>query len=153
FRFRGSTLFDWLRMDDPRARALSVSRKDRGAILPVGRLPEDVYWYAMDGRFSTSSYYADTLPSWVQAFNARRVPASYAGRSCRLLLPAGAYSGPASVPTESRGQNFVFPHTVPDDPELAAGAFPACPWMAEFTADFALAGVEAMGLGRGPQTD
>src|SRR5947207_9930189 len=36
-RFRGTTLFDWLKAADPTARALSVSRKDRGAILPIGQ--------------------------------------------------------------------------------------------------------------------
>ncbi|HEX5581770.1 MAG TPA: alkaline phosphatase family protein, partial [Gemmatimonadaceae bacterium] len=153
FRFRGSALLDWMRIDDPRSRALSVSRKDRGAILPVGRLPEDVYWYVNDGRFSTSSYYGDTLPGWVQAFNARQIPQSYAGRAWTLLLPDSAYAEPDSVPSESGGRNFVFPHVVPPNGELAAGALPAFPWMDDLTADFALAGLEAMGLGRGPQTD
>ena len=37
YRFRGTVLFDWIRTRDARARALSVSRKDRGAILPLGR--------------------------------------------------------------------------------------------------------------------
>src|ERR1700682_1155203 len=36
FRFRGTTLIDWLVAKDPRTRALSVSRKDRAAILPGG---------------------------------------------------------------------------------------------------------------------
>src|SRR5215207_5286180 len=45
-RFRGSTLIDWLRAKDQRSRALSVSRKDRGAILPLGRAHESVFWYA-----------------------------------------------------------------------------------------------------------
>ena len=30
YRFRGTTLTDWLRVKDPRSRALSVSRKDKG---------------------------------------------------------------------------------------------------------------------------
>ena len=37
FRFQGTTLVDWLCAADSRSRALSVSRKDRGAILPIGR--------------------------------------------------------------------------------------------------------------------
>ena len=37
FRFQGTTVTDWLVAADPRSRALSVSRKDRGAILPIGR--------------------------------------------------------------------------------------------------------------------
>ncbi|HKC39260.1 MAG TPA: alkaline phosphatase family protein, partial [Gemmatimonadales bacterium] len=44
-RFRGTTLVDWLKAADPTSRVLSVSRKDRGAILPVGRAKEQVYWY------------------------------------------------------------------------------------------------------------
>src|SRR3954466_7634143 len=72
-RFRGTELFDWLKAADPSARALSVSRKDRGAILPIGRAKEQVYWY-QSGLFTTSRYYADTLPTWVQAFNGRRLP-------------------------------------------------------------------------------
>src|SRR5687767_7347256 len=36
YRFRGSALIDWMRVRDARSRALSVSRKDRGAILPLG---------------------------------------------------------------------------------------------------------------------
>ena len=34
-RFQGTTLVDWLQSRDPASRALSVSMKDRGAILPV----------------------------------------------------------------------------------------------------------------------
>src|SRR5438270_7838751 len=45
-RFRGTAFFDWLKAAEPAARALSVSGKDRGAILPMGRAKEQVYWYA-----------------------------------------------------------------------------------------------------------
>ena len=41
YRFRGSSLFDWIRSAQI-SRALSVSRKDRGAILPLGRATERV---------------------------------------------------------------------------------------------------------------
>src|SRR5687767_14700031 len=96
YRFRGSVLIDWMRQKDWRSRALSVSRKDRGAILPIGRAKQEVFWYPYD-RFATSTYYADTLPSWVQRFNARRVPQSYAGRRWELLLAPGEYSEVDSV--------------------------------------------------------
>jgi hypothetical protein len=64
-RFRGTTLTDWHHAKDSRSRALSISRKDRGAILPIGRSRSSIFWYATDGRFTTSTYYADTLPAWV----------------------------------------------------------------------------------------
>lgn len=154
FRFRGTTLIDWLRYKDPRTRALSVSRKDRGAILPLGRAKQSVFWYATTGNFSTSTYYADTLPTWVQRFNARRLPAQYAGRSWMPLLDAGQYSEPDSVPQENAGRGgSTFPHVVPADSARAASVLLAFPWMDELTLQFALEGLEAMKLGTGPQTD
>lgn len=152
-RFRGTVLMDWLRAGDPRSRGLSISRKDRGAILPFGRTREEVYWYASDGRFTTSSYYRDTLPPWVQAFNARRLPARYAGTQWTLLCPAGDYAEPDTVFVEHGGDDIVFPHALPTDSAQAARLLPNYPMMDEVTLQGALAGVEALGLGTGPQTD
>jgi hypothetical protein len=152
-RFRGETFFDWLRARDPGARALSVSRKDRGAILPVGRARESVYWFAPEGRFTTSTYYADALPGWVRAFNARRLPERMAGRVWDLLLPDSAYAEPDSVPFEFGGREVQFPHVLSPDSSTAARTLLDWPWMDELTLQFALAGVEALGLGRGRGTD
>src|SRR5438045_3089723 len=108
-RFRGTELFDWLKAADPTARALSVSRKDRGAILPIGQSKEQVYWY-QSGLFTTSRYYADTLPTWVQAFNARRLPFKAANTTWTLLLPDSAYKEPDNETYENGGNDVVFPH-------------------------------------------
>jgi len=154
FRFRGTTLTDWLRYKDPRSRALSVSRKDRGAILPLGRAKQSVFWYATTGNFTTSTYYADTLPTWVQRFNARGLPAQYAGQQWTPLLDAGQYPEPDSVPQENAGRGgTTFPHVAPADPARAASVLAAFPWMDELTLRFALEGLDAMKLGTGPQTD
>jgi predicted AlkP superfamily pyrophosphatase or phosphodiesterase len=158
-RFRGTTLIDWMRSADPRSRALSVSRKDRGAILPLGSARQSVFWYAMDGRFTTSRWYADTLPAWLQRFNARQVPRSMAGRRWDLLLPASAYAEPDSVPVENGvpivpgRHETTFPHALPADPDSAARYFIQFPWMDELTLRAAWAGFRAMDLGAGPQTD
>jgi predicted AlkP superfamily pyrophosphatase or phosphodiesterase len=153
FRFRGTTLVDWLIAKDPRTRVLSVSRKDRAAILPVGKSKQQVFWYATNGTFTTSTYYGTTLPAWVRAFNARKLPARYAGRVWRPLLPADAYSEPDSVPYESGGVNFTFPHYASRNPDSAARALAEFPWMDELTLQLALAGTKALKLGTGPQTD
>ncbi|HEY7394522.1 MAG TPA: alkaline phosphatase family protein [Gemmatimonadaceae bacterium] len=153
FRFRGSTLIDWLRVTDPRSRALSVSRKDRGAILPLGRAKESVFWFGTDGRFSTSTYYADTLPTWVQEFNAKKIPQSYAGKSWTLLLADSAYKEVDRVRYEADGEDIVFPHAFPTEPGKVSAALVNYPVMDSLTAQFALAGVNALNIGRGPQTD
>lgn len=155
FRFKGTTLVDWMVSADSRTQVLSVARKDRGAILPVGRGAHPVFWYAQRaGSFVTSTYYADSLPSWVQAFNAEdRVAAKYAGRTWTLLLPESEYPEPDSVEFESNGQGFMFPHVMPADPDMARNMVIGQPWMDELTLDFAWRGVRAMNLGGGPQTD
>ena len=151
-RFQGTTLVDWLRAKDPRSRALSVSRKDRAAILPIGRSQADVHWY-VGGRFTTSRYYRDTLPDWINRFNARRMPQNLAGKSWTLLLPDSAYKEPDSVSFEMNGRNFLFPHRFPDDSAAAAGAAIASPFMDEIELDLALDGLNALSLGKASQTD
>jgi predicted AlkP superfamily pyrophosphatase or phosphodiesterase len=151
-RFRGTTLVDWLLARSPDSRVLSVSRKDRGAILPIGRAPQMVYWIA-DGQFTTSDYYADTLPTWVRAFNARGVAAHAAGRAWDLQLPADSYPEPDFEPWEHGGTDIGFPHEMPVDSAQARRLFIAMPWMDALTLDFALEGVRQAGLGRGPAPD
>jgi len=146
-RFRGTTLVDWLKASDPTTRALSVSRKDRGAILPLGRAKEQVYWY-QSGLFTTSRYYADTLPSWVQAFNARRLPFKAASTTWTLLLPDSLYKEPDNEPWENGGNDIAFPHRLPADSIQASLAIAGVPAMDSLTLLFALDGFEALRLGR-----
>lgn len=153
FRFRGSTLIDWLRLTNPASRALSVSRKDRGAILPIGRAKQAVFWYAANGTFSTSQYYADTLPTWLQQFNAQRLPERWAGKSWDLLLPDSAYAEADSVPEESNGRDFTFPHRFPTAPAQVNASFANYPMMDELTLALALEGARQMSLGTGPAPD
>jgi len=145
-RFVGTTLYDWLVARDSDARVLSVSRKDRGAILTVGRAKGDVYWFN-DGRFTTSRYYRDTLPSWVTAFDARISFTELAGSQWNLLLPPSSYSEPDSVELENGRTDYTFPHRLPSADSLKT-RLEKYPWMDSLTLDFALAGVRATGVGK-----
>lgn len=152
-RFQGTTLVDWMKAADSRTKSLSVSMKDRGAILPIGRAKSDVYWYSIDGRFLTSTYYRKDLPQWVMDFNARQMVGQYAGRTWDLLLPDSAYTEKDSVPIEMGGRNVTFPHRLTDDVMDAGSEIRITPFMDDLTIDFALHGVAALALGAGPQTD
>jgi predicted AlkP superfamily pyrophosphatase or phosphodiesterase len=155
FRFVGTTLVDWMTTADERTRVLSVSRKDRGAILPVGRGKHEVYWYApASGRFVTSTYYREALPRWVDEFNAEeRVAGRYAGKTWSLLLPPYEYPEPDSTPGEMRSQEVFFPHVLPSDAMRANNLIMSFPYMDELTLDFAWRGVRDLDIGAGPQTD
>ena len=151
-RFRGTEFFDWLKAADSGARALSISGKDRGAILPIGRAKEQVFWYA-GGFFTTSRYYADSLPTWVRVFNGQRIPFRAAATQWTLFLPEREYPEPDSVAYENLGREVVFPHRLPADSAEAALAFVATPTMDSLTLAFALEGVRALQLGGRGATD
>jgi hypothetical protein len=149
-RFTGTGLYDWMRASDSTTRALSISRKDRAAILPIGRGRANVFWFA-DGRFTTSRYYADTLPTWLTEFNAGLQTSAFVHRSWSLLLPASAYSEPDSVSYENGGfGGTTFPHVMTDTAALVFAQLQRFPWMDSVTLAAALRGVRATGVGQRP---
>jgi hypothetical protein len=68
---RASTVGDSLRLaTQGQAKVFGISLKDRAAILPTGYSANGAYWIEpSSGAFITSSYYMETLPDWVTAFN------------------------------------------------------------------------------------
>jgi hypothetical protein len=99
-----------------RARVVSLSIKDRSAVLPGGHRPDVCCWLCTStGRFVTSTYYRTTLPAWVEAFNRGRPADRWFGQDWNRLRPDLDYlrhSGPDDVPGEGRGilQGRTFPH-------------------------------------------
>ena len=96
----GSTLGDELRMaTDFRAKAISIAYKDRAAVLMGGHTPSAVYWYDKgSGRFVTSTFYAPTLPAWVDGFNRQEPLKQYCGQKWQALAETPGGSGRRVVP-------------------------------------------------------
>ncbi len=97
-------------------RVFGLSLKDRSAVLPAGHKPDGAYWF--DGKFLTSTYYRDTLPPWVSAFNAAGAADQWVGKSwdrLRADVDYTARSGPDDGPGEGTGkkQGKSFPHPFP----------------------------------------
>ncbi len=154
-RFLGTGLYDWLLARDSGARVLAVSRKDRAAILPVGRARGNVYWYA-GGVFTTSSWYADTVPSWLHAWNMRGGAAALTGREWELFRDPPAYAEPDSMSYENSEfgeHDFTFPHRLPADTGQMLLRLRNYPWMDSLTLDLALEGVSRTGVGQRGGTD
>ena len=56
-----------------KSRVFGISLKDRSAILPAGYAGDGAYWIEHNsGAWITSTYYRDSLPSWVTNFNSSR---------------------------------------------------------------------------------
>jgi predicted AlkP superfamily pyrophosphatase or phosphodiesterase len=146
-KFRGTGLYDWMLARDSATVALSVSRKDRGAILPVGRARAKVFWYGYNSTFSTSTWYRDSLPSWLTAWNARRGVMKLAGASWTLALPAARYAEADTFAFENRGKDTHFPHVLSTDSAHLAGDITDTPFMDSLTLDLALEGARRLKLG------
>jgi predicted AlkP superfamily pyrophosphatase or phosphodiesterase len=104
FRMISSTITDELKLaTQKRGKVISLSVKDRGAVLPGGHLPDGAYWFdETTGRFITSTYYCDSLPKWMAAFNAKGLADKFLSQKWTTLLPISQYteSGPDKSPYE-----------------------------------------------------
>ncbi len=151
-RFIGSTLYDWMLAADSGVRELSVSLKDRSAILPIGRARVPVYWYA-GGHYTTSKYYADSLPTWLVVWNAKDPVGKLKGTSWTLSHPAATYAEPDDRVFENGGNDRTFPHILPTDWTQATRAIEDFSITDSLTLDVALHGFRALGLGQRGRPD
>lgn len=127
-----------LRESAGRSRVVSVSMKDRGAVVPGGRRPTMAVWYDEHARgFTTSTHYAEALPPWLAQFNRER-PASSLLTVWRPLDERGlrARSGADDSDGEGdwKGLGRVFPHDLAraTDPYSALLATPqSSEWLLE----------------------
>ena len=151
-----TTITDQLRLHHQRrSKVISIALKDRGAVLPGGHLANAAYWYegGESGNWISSSYYMDSLPDWVAAFNDSEAAERYR-TPWKTLRETNTYaeSGLDDVPYESpfRGEEApVFPHDLPALWE-ANGNFDILrytPFGNSLTLDFALEAIDSEELG------
>ncbi|MCH8545554.1 MAG: alkaline phosphatase family protein [Cryomorphaceae bacterium] len=89
---------EWRLFTNFRSKTIGIALKDRGAILPAGHTANAAYWYdGGSGKWITSNYYMDTLPEWVENYNAKKQPGKYMQAPWETLLPLEDY---ASVATD-----------------------------------------------------
>lgn len=156
-----NTITDQLRMTYPDAKVISMSIKDRGAILPGGHLSNGSYWYDYaSGKFITSSFFKTDLPKWVSDFNAEGQVEKYMKGTWNTLLDISAYgeSGPDNSPYEHLLPGKTTP-TFPYDLKVSSNGAPdfqlftVTPFANTYLADFALCSIDAEQLGKDDQTD
>jgi predicted AlkP superfamily pyrophosphatase or phosphodiesterase len=113
-----TTITDELRLaTNLQSRVYGVAIKDRGSILPGGHLANAAYWYNdKTGNFTTSTYYPNQHPKWLQDFNKRKAGDSLVRRGWNLLY-APKFYGQSTVDANNYEKGFkgekapVFPHT------------------------------------------
>jgi predicted AlkP superfamily pyrophosphatase or phosphodiesterase len=146
---------DWLKQRSKNSKVVSVSSKDRAAILMGGWKADRVFWYGRKrGSMVTSDYYMKTLPDWAKTFNAsgwieKNIPDAWT-----KSMPESEYLkiGPDEFAAEQKwGDDTSFPHqfTTGKKHEQMMGT----PYGDRYLVDFSLAAVTGEKLGKRGVTD
>lgn len=161
-RMLTTTITDQLRLHTQmQGKTIAVALKDRGAVLPAGHTGNAAYWFegGDTGNWITSSYYMDSLPTWVNAHNASDAVEAYK-KPWNSLKPIGSYVESGTDANKYEGvfdgaTNSAFPHDLPMLWE-GNGKFDLLRRTAygnTITTDFALAALEGEDLGGDAITD
>ncbi|MEN8184672.1 MAG: alkaline phosphatase family protein [Myxococcota bacterium] len=155
-----SGLGDWMKQTDPASRVFTVAGKDRAAVALGGQRPNAAYWFSENDYvgFTSSRYYLDALPGWVERFNGEALNGGFFE-----ALPDEWEHRPEAALRSPRADDFrgesdslsrTSPHPLRDgDAETFAEQLFASPFIDDVTLAFATELVREEGLGRGPAPD
>ena len=160
-RMISSTISDEIKLSTGmNGKAIGISIKDRGAILPAGHSADAAYWYdASFGGWVTSSYYMDELPMWLQTHNQQGLADTYLKQDWETLYPIETYtkSLPDNNPFEQvfRSEDTpTFPHELSKIFEkIGYGVLPRTPFGNSFVQKMAQTTIIAENLGGDEHTD
>lgn len=146
-----------------KARIVSLSFKDRSAVLPAGHKPDACYWLdPLTGTFVTSTYYRPSLHPWVAEYNRQRPADAWYGKEWQHLrsdLDYVRYSGPDDVAGEGKGvfQGRTFPHMLNGGVPVRSPAYYQALYNSPFGNNLLLGlvkrAIDAEGLGQGSVAD
>ncbi len=158
---KSNTITDQLKLTYAQSKVISISIKDRSAILPGGHLSDGSYWFDYQtGNFITSTFYKEKLPTWVEDFNKEKQATNYLKQTWNTLLPIEKYteSGEDNSPYEVKLASKKTPEFPYNFKELNKGAtnfdlFTITPFANTFLADFALKALKSEKLGEDEFSD
>jgi predicted AlkP superfamily pyrophosphatase or phosphodiesterase len=144
-----------------RGKTIGIAIKDRGAILPAGHTANAAYWFngRDEGKWISSTFYMNILPSWVQNFNSSNTAASYF-KTWNTLYDIETYTESGSDKNNfERGfigkENATFPYDLKKlkDENKGFDILKATPYGNSLTTDFAIAAIKGEDLGKDAITD
>lgn len=162
-RMLAGTLSDQVRIASQfQSKSFSVSLDPKAAILSGGHAANAAFWYDnQKGSWISSSYYSDTLASWVNEFNAKNLAGIYLDGIWEPLIPLGLYTESVADDSEFEtglGNRRVFPYDLKTISPVRKGkrdyeVLKYTPFGNTFTKDFAIAAIVNENLGKGKFTD
>ncbi|MFQ5524872.1 MAG: alkaline phosphatase family protein [Thermoanaerobaculia bacterium] len=157
-RLECSSFGDWLKATYRPSRVYSMSAKDRSAILMGGHRADGAYWYDWDGTFTSSDYYHEDNPRWLEQANAEGFLASTYGRLWEpLAFDPEVLAGMGVDQYDLGPLEEDFPHPIgglsPVPGEFFFGELFDSPWLDEYLLRLARGVIEAESLGRDSYPD
>jgi predicted AlkP superfamily pyrophosphatase or phosphodiesterase len=162
---QASTFSDELKVSSGgRSKVFAVGMKEHSAILSAGHAADGVYWYDnISGTWISSTYYTDSLPSWVNDYNAMKYSETFLNNP---WLPAREQKDYFDCVADTNpyeagfnGQNF-FPYDLKklsskgkDGRTRDFSVLRETPFANTFTTGFAKRLIETEGLGKDDITD
>ena len=138
---------------------ISMSLKDRGAILPAGHFANWAFWYSKTGSFISSTFYGEKLPDWVTDFNGQKNYMKYINKGWGLLKPVETYNESLADDNIYEGKLFkaekpIFPYDLKSVyKKNDAGIIRSTPFGNDLLEEFAKAAIEKEQLGKDDITD
>lgn len=155
-----TTFTDELKIfNNQRSKVISISMKPEAAVLAAGHTGDAAYWFdAASGNWVSSFYYFDSLPQWVNQFNAKKFPDIYLQREWLPLLPEdkyrnGAQRGQGNAVGFAGENTFAKRLTSLLKKEAYYGVLKTNPYGILLTKDFALSAMMGEQLGQDEYTD
>lgn len=150
----GTTIGDQMRLaTNFQSKVVTVSLKDRSAVLPGGQRPNGAFWYSdATGQFVSSDYYSKELPAWVRKFDAGGAD-KYFGMKWDRVLPPEAYkrAQAENLPLQKSALGSKFPYVVTGGDEKPGPKFYSAltysPFGSEYLEEFGKAAIDAESLG------
>lgn len=141
-----------------RAKVFAVSIKDRGAVSMAGHAGKAFWFSKQAGEFVTSTYYYETYPEWVTAWNAADPLAAYANQAWTLSQKPECYAfadrDDQAWETAMPGFGRTFPHPYGEaDSQRFTTYLTLSPAGDQLTLEFAKALIANEAIGQDDVTD
>ena len=158
-----STYCDEIKLSDNfQSKVIGISLDPAPAIFSTGHTANCAYWFDYKaGNFISSSFYIDSLPQWVNEFNAKRFSDTYIENEWNTLLPLSDYSASLLDNNDYEAGIFgqkVFPYVLKDITKKFKKSdkyqiLRYTPYGDNLTKDFAISAIVKEELGQDEYTD
>ena len=147
---------DWAQEANPEAVVISMSLKDRAAILMGGKQPDLAVWYDDElGAFTSSTHYAEALPAWIAEYNHKDRAKALVGEAGWTLSRAESEYGDSRMKTRPElvstfndyALTKTFPHAINQPDKAPRNVIRDTPFGDQMTLELAREAIEAESMG------